>query len=490
MSSETQRPLLTRMDDLPVLRPHIKLALIGGLGLMFDGMDGSLVSYILPIIRPLWHLDGAQTGLIGSSLLIGILIGSIAAGVIGDRVGRRRVMMYALALYAVASAVAAASQGWEFFFTMRVIAGIGIGAESAIIPTFIAEFIPKRRRGFFVGAVAGFFAFGYICAALLGTTLVAGLHDGWRLSQLVTALPIAMLLWWRRSLPESPRWLLTRGRSEEAQQIVDGLERGQLVRVAPMPASAVGPFQPAGGRAKPPLFRHLDLWRHGTARRTAVLWLLWTAVTFSFYGFFTWIPSLLVARGMTIASSFTLSLIMTVAQIPGYYSASYLNERFSRRVTIAVYLLGGAGSAFLLSQASTEGWVVVSGSLLSFFMNGCYAGLYAYTPEVYSTELRATGMGTASAVGRIGGIVAPILIGATFSVLGFGGVFTMLMAVLGVAALVVLALGVPTRGRALEEIAAGAASGPEQEPGPAGIAQEGAGSDPLAEAEGSRHGRS
>ena len=109
MSSETQRPILTRMDDMPVMRPHIKLAIIGGLGLMFDGMDGSLVSYILPIIRPLWHLDGAQTGLIGSSLLIGILIGSIAAGVIGDRVGRRRVMMYALALYAVASAVAAAS---------------------------------------------------------------------------------------------------------------------------------------------------------------------------------------------------------------------------------------------------------------------------------------------------------------------------------------------------------------------------------------------
>jgi putative MFS transporter len=210
-------------------------------------------------------------------------------------------------------------------------------------------------------------------------------------------------------------------------------------------------------------------------------------VTFSFYGFFTWIPSLLVARGMTIASSFTLSLIMTVAQIPGYYSASYLNERFSRRVTIAVYLLGGAGSAFLLSQASTEGWVVISGSLLSFFMNGCYAGLYAYTPEVYSTELRATGMGSASAVGRIGGIVAPILIGATFSVLGFGGVFTMLMAVLGVAALVVLALGVPTRGRALEEIAAGPASGPDQEPG---TVQKGADSGSLAEAEGSRHGRS
>ncbi|WP_415854536.1 MFS transporter [Sinomonas sp. G460-2] len=457
MAPESTRSLLARMDDMPVGRPHLRLALIGGLGLMFDGMDGSLVSYIMPIIRPLWHLDGAQTGLIGSSLLIGIFIGSIAAGVLGDRIGRRRVMMYALALYAIASAVAATSQNWEFFFSMRVIAGIGIGAESAIIPTFIAEFIPKARRGLFVGAVAGFFAFGYICAAFIGTTLVAGLHDGWRISQLVTAIPILMLLWWRRALPESPRWLLTRGRATEAAVIVDGLENGKLVRAARGPVEALGDTPPSSARRRPTLFRHADLWRHGNARRTAVLWLLWIAVTFSFYGFFTWIPSLLVGRGMPIASSFTLSLIMTIAQIPGYYSASYLNERFSRRITIAAYLAGGAVSALLLSQAPSEAMVVVWGSCLSFFMNGCYAGLYAYTPEVYGTELRATGMGTASAVGRIGGIVAPILIGVAFSSLGFAGVFAMIMVVLGGAAVVVLALGISTRGRSLEDIAAGTA---------------------------------
>lgn len=450
----TTRSLLERMDGMRVGRPHIQLAFIGGLGLLFDGMDGSLVSYIMPIIKPLWHLDGVQSGLIGSSLLIGIFVGSIAAGVLGDRIGRRRVMMYALALYALATILAAFSPNWEVFFVLRIIAGIGIGAESAIIPTFIAEFIPKHRRGFFVGAVAGFFALGYVSAALIGTTVVAGLPEGWRIGQLITAAPIVMLLWWRRVLPESPRWLLTRGRQAEAEEVVDGLEQGRLVRAWSGTRAVAGTSAPKA----PPLFQHANLWRHGNARRTAVIWLLWLAVTFSFYGFFVWIPSLLVAKGMTITGSFTYSLIITVAQIPGYYSAAFLNERLSRRVTIAIYLMGGAGAAFLLSQAQNEGAVLLTGSLLSFFMNGCYAGLYAYTPEVYGTKLRATGMGSASAFGRIGGITAPILIGAAFPVIGFGGVFTMIMAVLGGAALVVLVFGVSTSGRSLEEIDSGSAS--------------------------------
>lgn len=446
--------LLERMDTLPIKRPHWQLALIGGLGLLFDGMDGSLVSYVLPIIKPLWHLNGTQSGLIGSSLLIGIFIGAIGAGVLGDRIGRRRVMMYALALYAVATFIAAFSQNWEFFFTMRVIAGIGIGAESAIIPTFIAEFIPKGKRGLFVGGVAGFFALGYVSSAIIGNALVATNPEGWRIGQILTAVPIAMLLWWRRTLPESPRWLLTQGRTEEAEEVVDGLEQGKLIPARSSRTFVrVAPAAVVSGVRKLPLFRHAELWRHGNARRTAVIWLLWIAVTFSFYGFFVWIPSLLVERGMSVASSFAYSLIITIAQIPGYYSAAFLNERISRKAGIAIYLFGGATAAFLLSQANAPATVIIFGSMLSFFMNGSYAGLYAYTPEVYGTELRATGVGGASAVGRIGGVVAPILVGAAFPQLGFTGVFIMFMIVLGSTALVVLALGLQTSGRSLEDIA-------------------------------------
>lgn len=454
--SPTDRLLLRRIERLPLSRPHWMLLLMGGLGLAFDGMDGSLVAYLLPVVTPLWGLEQWQTGLIGSSLLIGILVGALGAGVAGDVVGRRRIMMYALALYCAATLVAAVAPTWEIFFVARVIAGIGIGAEAAIIPPFIAEFIPARYRGIFVGSIAGFFAFGYVAAALVGKLFVPNLDDGWRIAQVVTAMPVLMLLWWRRKLPESPRWLLAQGRHREAVEVVESLEAAvrkagkEVPVVEPLPEDdryeAVAPSRAKVGAGL------IEMWRNGLAGRTAILWVMWASIVFSFFGFFVWMPSLLVERGLTISSSITYSLLMVLAQIPGYYSAAYLNERLDRKRTIAFYLFAGAGSAFLMANADSNTEMLVAGVLMSFFMNGTFAGLYAYTPEVYPTAIRATGMGAASAVGRIGGITAPILIGLMYASVGFMGVFGMIAGVLVFGGLVVLFFGQSTRGRTLEDL--------------------------------------
>jgi putative MFS transporter len=461
MAVETEaadRVLLQRLERLPLSRPHVMLLFMGGLGLAFDGMDGSLVSYLLPAVTPLWDLAHWQTGLVGSSLLIGILVGALGAGIAGDAIGRRRIMMYALALYCGATLVAAVAPTWEIFFVARVIAGIGVGAEAAIIPPFISEFIPAKYRGIFLGAIAGFFAFGYVAAALLGRLFVPAFEDGWRVAQVITAMPVLMLLWWRRKLPESPRWLIGQGRHREAAEVIETLEaavRRSGKQVPPVeavagPAATVAPPAPV---TRPRTGAGLiEIWRDGLARRTAVLWLLWASIVFSFYGFFVWIPSLLVERGLTISSSLSYSLIITLAQIPGYYSAAYLNERLDRKRTIACYLIAGAASAMMLAQAGSNTEMLVYAILLSFFMNGTFAGLYAYTPEVYPTAIRATGMGCASAVGRIGGIAAPILIGILFVSIGFLGVFSMIAAVLVFGAVAVLTLGLSTRGRTLEDL--------------------------------------
>ncbi|MEU6658338.1 MFS transporter [Streptomyces sp. NPDC046821] len=469
--SPDDRILLRRLERLPLSRPHLMLLLMGGLGLAFDAMDGSLVSYLLPAVTPLWHLEPWQTGLVGSSLLIGILIGALGAGVGGDAIGRRRVMMYGLALYCAATLVAAMAPSWELFFAARIVAGIGIGVEGAIIPPYISEFVPARYRGVFVGSIAGFFAFGYVASALLGRLFVPALGDGWRIAQVITAAPVLMLLWWRRKLPESPRWLLTQGRRDEAAEVVDALEAAvraagkQVPAVEPAPEPVAETAEPVTPAAKPRLGAGLvEIWRGGLARQTAVLWLLWAAITFSFFGFFVWIPSLLVERGLTVSSSFTYALVITIAQIPGYYSAAFLNERLDRKRTIAFYLLAGAASAFLLAQAGSNTELLVYGILLSFFMNGTYAGLYAYTPEVYPTSIRATGMGAASAAGRVGGIAAPILIGVMFASVGFLGVFSTLAGVLVVGAVAVLTLGLSTSGRTLEDLGSEAAAQPDSAP--------------------------
>ena len=446
--------LLARLDRLPLSRPHYLLLLIGGLGYTFDGMDSAVVAFLLPSAQQEWGLSNGQLGLIGSASPFGFLFGAIAAGLLGDRIGRKKVMMYALAFYAVFSVFAAFAPNYEIFLVTRVLAGAGAGAESAIIAPFLAEFVPAHRRGWFLGALAGFFSFGFVGAALIGRFVVPASAEGWRIAQLITALPIVMLLWWRRALPESPRFLLQTGRTAEAEAVVVDLERrvekaigGPLPPVPEVAATVVT------ATPKVTLSRALAfLWSPAMARRTAVTWLIWFVITFSYYGFFSWIPTLLVQRGITVTKSFEFSLIIYLAQIPGYFSAAWLSERLDRKNTIALYLTGSAVSAFWLSQTSTPVDITVAGAVLSFFLNGTYAGVYAYTPEVFPTWIRATGTGLSSAFGRIGSILAPTIIGLSAASLGFAGVFGMTTAVLAVGVISVLVFGLATTGRSLEDL--------------------------------------
>jgi putative MFS transporter len=452
-----QRELLARVERLPMSRPHLRLLFQGGLGYTFDGMDGAVIAFILPSAAAVFALSGREQGLLASSTLMGFLVGALAAGLLGDRIGRRRVMMYALVLYASASVVAAFAPNWPVLFAFRVIAGIGTGAESAIIAPFLSEFVPSRFRGRFIGSLAGFFAFGFVFAALLGYFLVPPLANGWRIVQLVTALPIVMVLWWRRSLPESPRYLLAKGRVEDAEAVVGRLEE-QVRRATGRPLPEISAPERTAERVAGPagqgLAAVLWLWRGAMARQTATTWTLWFSITFAYYGFFTFIPSLLILQGLTITKSFGYSIAIYLAQIPGYYSAAFVSERLDRKWTIGAYLTGGALSAFGLATAAGNTQLLVFGILLSFFMNGTYACLYSYTPEVYPTAVRATGMGAASAFGRVGGILSPLIIGSAYSSLGFFGVFALTCAVLAVGVLAVSTLGVSTAGRTLEDITA------------------------------------
>lgn len=446
--------LSARLDRLPMSRPHYLLLLIGGLGYTFDGLDAAVVAFLLPDLQRVFGLSDVQLGLVGSATPLGFLVGATAAGVLGDRYGRRVVMMGALAFYAVFTVVAAASPSYEVFLVARVLAGLGTGAESAIIAPFLSEFVPAHRRGWFVGALAGFFSFGFVLAALIGRFVVPLGDDGWRWAQVLTAVPIVLLLWWRRSLRESPRYLASQGRTAEAEAVVSELE--DAVRRAT--GEELPPVDPDAEKdqlstVRIGLFSGLRiLWSRAMRRRTAVVWTIWFVITFAYYGFFSWIPTLLINQGITVTRSFEFSIIIYCAQVPGYFSAAWLNERLDRKNTIAVYLTGSAFAAFWLSQMSDPVLITVAGATLSFFLNGVYAGLYAYTPEVFPTFIRATGAGLASAFGRIGSITAPTIIGVTAASWGFAGVFGLTTAVLAVGVAATLLFAVSTRGRSLEDI--------------------------------------
>jgi putative MFS transporter len=461
--------LTARLDRLALSRPHYKLLLIGGLGYSFDGMDGAVVAFLLPRIQELWGLSNASLGLVGSAAPLGFFFGAILSGWMGDRFGRKKVMLWALAFYCVMSVVAAMAPNFEVFLIARIFAGLGAGAESVIIAPFLSEFIPPKRRGWFIGTLAGFFSFGFVGAAFIGRFVVPMGEDGWRWAQVMTAVPILLLLWWRRSLPESPRFLISRGRIGEATQVVERFEQS----VVKATGKQLTPLTPGNEEItkheqKITIWNALKfMWSRAMRRRTAVIWLIWFVITFSYYGFFSWIPTLLVGRGITVTKSFEYSIIIYLAQIPGYFSAAWLNDRIDRKNTIALYLTGSALSAFWLSQSNDSGMILVAAATLSFFLNGTYAGVYAYTPELFPTWMRATGVGLASAVGRIGSILAPSIIGIFSVALGFGGVFVMTTVVLTIGVLGVVIFGASTAGKSLEDINART----DHEPAPAGKGQ-------------------
>jgi putative MFS transporter len=445
-----------RIERLPFSGFHRRLLLMGGLGYTFDAMDAAVLAFLLPVLRKDWGLTSVQTGVLGSGTFIGYFLGAMAAGLLGDLIGRRKVMMWALVIYCVASLASAFANDWGFFLGTRIVAGLGTGAESAIVAPFLSEFVAKRYRGAFTGSLAGFFSFGFVAAALLGYLVIPLAPNAWRVVMVITALPILMLLWWRRALPESPRWLDARGRHAEAEAIVAGVEAELAaagVQLEPLPASAGTHVPLAAGRASV-MANVKALWSAKLARITAMTWLMWLSITFSYYAFFTWIPGLLVQNGMTITRSFSYSLVMYIAQIPGYFSGAWLNEKLGRQFTIASYMILGGISALGLALTRSDAGIMASGVLLSFFMNGTYAGVYAYTPEVFPTDVRATGTGMASSIGRLGAIAAPILVGYVYPLLGFPGVFGATTLVLLVGALSVVLMGVQTRGRSLEDIAA------------------------------------
>ncbi len=446
--------ILRRLERLPMTWEQWKLLLMGGMGLTFESVDVAIVGFILPVVIPLFSLTNAQTGVLGSASIIGYMIGAFFAGTLGDIIGRKKVMMYALFVFAAFTLFAACAPNWPFLFWMRALAGIGLGAEAIIVGPFISEFVPGNKRGRYIGFLTSFFGLGFVIAALLGVTIVPASPMGWRIIQVIAFLPVLMLLWWRRALLESPRYLIQRGRSAEAEEIVAGLELKVAQRIGrelPSPDTVVIPANAT--RQKGSILQNLAaLWRPGMVRTTSMLWIAYFATSFTYYGFITWIPTLLVKQGLTVSKSFMSTFIMYLAMVPGYLSAALLNEVLGRKWTIVFYMLGCGVSAGFLANAHQEGVYTLCAFFLSFFMNGIYAGTYTYASEVYPTTFRTTGVGMALSFGRIGAISAPIIIGFAYAEIGFGGVFALMAGLLFLGALFVAILGLNTTGKTLEQI--------------------------------------
>jgi putative MFS transporter len=265
----------------------------------------------------------------------------------------------------------------------------------------------------------------------------------------VGAVPALFAAALRFKVPESPRYLELNGRRDEAEKIVSEME--SAAGVVSCPDNSV----PEKAEKRPWYEEFRMLWKKENLRSTSVLWVIWFGINFGYYGFVLWTPSLLTEQGFDIVKSFGFIVIMCLAQLPGYFSAAYLVERWGRKPTLIVYFFGTALASWFFGHADSDETILAAGCLLYFFALGAWGCVYSYTPEVYPTDVRGSGTGWASAFGRIGAFIAPFIVPVLYSSFGKDEGFILVVAVLAAAfalvALVILVFGRETKGISLTD---------------------------------------
>ncbi|EGL18679.1 MULTISPECIES: MFS transporter [Paenibacillus] len=389
-----------------------KLLFSAGLSWLFDAMDVGIISFIVAALTVHWKLSAGQVGVLTSLNSVGMAFGAAIAGYLADRYGRKSVLLWTLLIFSAASGLSALAASFTVLCILRFIAGVGLGGELPVASTLVSESMPAQDRGRAVVLLESFWAGGWILAALIAYFVIP--KYGWQSAFVIGALPALYALYLRRAIEDPPRFRKERsGETSFAAKVK-------------------------------------SVWSRDYRRSTVMLWVLWFTVVFSYYGMFLWLPTVMVLKGFTLVKSFQYVLIMTLAQLPGYFTAAYFIEKFGRKFVLVTYLVLTAFSAVWFGGASTEGMLIAAGMCLSFFNLGAWGGLYAYTPELYPTAIRSTGAGLAASFGRIGGIIAPLLVGVLVGWgIGIQAIFILFFVMILIGALAVLFWGDETKGKEL-----------------------------------------
>ncbi len=416
-----------------------KLMIICGVGWAADAMEVLLIAFALPAIIKEWSLSAGQAGLLGTAIFLGMLGGAWFWGTISDYIGRKIGFQLTVLIDSVFGFLSALSPGYVWLVVFRTLTGFGVGGTLPVDYSIFAEYLPRHKRGRYLVYLESFWAIGTIVAAGLAWLVVP--RFGWRVLLALSAVPGLIIYFIRRYVPESPRYLLVNGREDEMRAVLTQVAHENGV---PVPELTI---------AIPPRSRGVTvaaLWRRPYARRTLMLWITWFAISLGYYGTFIWLPQIFVTRGFTFLRTYQNVFLMALAQLPGYFSAAYLVERWGRRPTLALYLALSGVFTYLFAVVSGLTSIVGTAVLMSFFCLGAWGALYAYTPELYPTQTRSTGMGWASGMTRIAGSLAPIL-GAGLLMTNFTAGLTLYAVAFIVGGVVVFALGPETRGQPLAD---------------------------------------
>ncbi|MEM4188262.1 MAG: MFS transporter [Candidatus Hadarchaeum sp.] len=438
--------VLDYLEKAPLTRFHYMLLLVGSLIYGFTAMNVLLIAAVLtPIIKEFGL--GQQpliSGLLLSAGYLGMFVGALGCGILADRIGRKKTLLFTITTMSVFTALNSLAPDPATMALLRFLAGVGLGGALPQPGVYISEYIPARYRGRFLGLVETAWVYGALLSLIFPFFLFPTF--GWRATFLVALIPLCLIPIVVLFAPESLRYLQLKGKTDQAasllkkHRIVPSDFSGKLVAVVPKKYSL-------GAALK-------ELWSPTYRRRTALLWIVWAVLVYTYHGIFVWLPTFYASPPLnfTVVKSIQWVLIVTLAQVPGYYSAALLLDRAGRKPIALVYLaLAGLGS-ILLSSAIEPTSILLWSVVISFFNLGAWSALYAYTPELYPTSIRGTGAGAAASIGRIAGVIAPTATPLLYAYGGLAAAFAVFSLMHFLGAVAVAVLGIETKGKVLEEI--------------------------------------
>lgn len=441
--------LLARIENAPFSRWHARARIIVGSATFFDAFDALSLAFALPVLIRLWNITPGQSGLLISSSYIGQLIGALTFSWLAEKYGRIRSAAAAVALMSVMSLGCALAGDFNTLFAFRFIQGIGLGGEMPVAAAYISEVSRARGRGRFFMLYEMIFPIGLMAAGQIGAWVVPVF--GWQTMFLLGGIPGLVITFMLMRLPESPRWLISKGRLSEAERIVEKMEAVTgVTRPVAAPASHAAPAPAQAERS-----RWTEVLARSYRSRTLIVWALWATSYFITNSLNNWMPSLYnTVYHLGLRESLRAASMTNVAQVIVLLICAFSIDRTGRRNwAVASFAAGGALFAilgFMGSQSVTR--VMILATAGYGIIGSVNAVLYLYTPEIYPTRMRAIGTGLATSWLRLASAIGPAVVGVMVGSGGIDSVFIMFAAA-GIAGAVVATRMIETRARRLEEIA-------------------------------------
>ncbi|HVB34358.1 MAG TPA: MFS transporter [Patescibacteria group bacterium] len=441
--------IAARLERLPFSSWHVRARIIIGIATFFDGFGLLAITFVLPVLVVAWKLKPQQIGVIISAGFAGALIGALAAGPLAERYGRLRIAGITIAIFGVMSVFCGFAWNPESLMVFRFIQGIGLGGEVPIAAAYISEIARAKSRGRFFAIYELVFPLGLLGTALLGYWLVP--RFGWQMMFWIGAAPAALIFFLRRMLPESPRWLVSKGRYKEADEIVSAVERKTMVACNLPPAAATETLPPAGAQKS----RWLEIFEGIYLKRTLVVWVLWIACYMTNYGLITWLPTLYRSLfHLPLSTALGYGLITQSVGFVGSMTCALVIDYVGRKLWFTIAYFGAAGSLYSLwffGTASATA-VLICASASFFFIGSIALILYLYTSELYPTRIRAFGCSIASGWLRLASTIGPILVGVIVARHGVRPVFVLFGTIALAGGLVAMIGSTETKGQVLEQL--------------------------------------